>query len=93
MSDDIAPEMRAFADDIGRLLAGEHGHLSIREEPPERPGGEPGVTLLVDGAAVFWFARDEFLEAMYVAGCDVLADLQRKGLPLAVGAQRTGPVQ
>lgn len=83
---EIPREVRAFAADIQRLLADDTATLSIREEPPE----EPGITLLVRRVALFWFTRSEFLEALYVAGCDALEDLERRGLPLAV---RTGPVQ
>jgi hypothetical protein len=88
----IPPEVDAFADDIRYALAHDSAALSLRELPADPPGTEPGVTLLLDGLPLFHFRRDEFLEAMYDAGCDVLEDLQRQGRPLSV-ATATGPVR
>jgi hypothetical protein len=81
--DDIQPEVRAFAADIADLLADDSVELSIRETPGER-GSEPAITFCAQGVALFHFRRDEFIEAMYAAGCDAMADLLRAGLPLAV---------
>lgn len=90
MTDQLAPEFWAFAEDIARLLADDHAELSIREIPAE-PGFEPGVVFCVRGVLLFRFQRDEFLEAMYWAGTDAMAELQSAGLSLAVAS--TGPVE
>ena len=83
--DEIPAEMRAFAEDIRLLMADDSAALSLREATGG-PGTEPVVTLCVRGVPLFHFRRDEFLDAMYVAGCDAMEDLQLAGLPLAVGA-------
>jgi hypothetical protein len=47
-------------------------------------GTEPIVEFCIEGVPVFYFRRDEFLDAMYVAGCDAMEELDRAGLPLSV---------
>jgi hypothetical protein len=42
--------------------------------------------LCVRGVPLFHFRRDEFIDAIYVAGWDAMVDLRRSGLPLAVEA-------
>jgi hypothetical protein len=80
--DEVPPEVEAFADDIRHAMADDNAPLSIVETFGE-PGTESVVTFCVRGLPLFYFRRDEFLEAMYVAGCGVMEDLERKGLPLA----------
>ena len=84
-NDEIPAEMLAFADDIREILGDDSAALSLLETSVE-PGFEPVVTLCVRGVPLFHFRRDEFIDAMYVAGCDAMADLRRSGLPLAVEA-------
>lgn len=88
----IRPEVLAFADDIRDAIADDNATLSLEEKPAE-PGYEPTVILCVRGIPLFYFRRDEFLEAMYVAGCDVMEERERQGLPLAAADPSTGPVQ
>ena len=84
-NDEIPAEVLAFADDIRKALADDSAAVSLIESAGE-PGTEPTVTLCVRGIPLFHFRRDEFIDAMYVAGCDAMADLRRSGLPLAVEA-------
>jgi hypothetical protein len=86
--DEIPAEVLAFADDIRHILADDGAALSLVETSVE-PGFEPVVTLCVRGVPLFHFRRDEFIDAMYAAGCDAMEDLRRAGLPLAV----PGPIQ
>jgi hypothetical protein len=89
INEDIPAEVEAFREDINRALANDHAHLTIRETRAA-PGTEPTVTVLVEGFPLFHFRRDEFLEAIYVAGLGVMADLERAGLPLTALPQSSG---
>ncbi len=81
---DTAPEIQAFAADIREILADDSATLSLRQT--DEPGHEPSIALLVNDVPVFHYSRAELIDALYQAGCDALADLDRAGLPLAVGA-------
>jgi hypothetical protein len=81
--DNVPPEVRAFVDDIRQAHADDSAALSLRETFGE-PGTEPIVEFCIEGVPVFYFRRDEFLDAMYVAGCDAMEELDRACLPLSV---------
>jgi hypothetical protein len=80
--DDVPSVMREFAETIRTAHAADDPVTADQEDGPE--GTEPAVIVRVAGVAIFHFRRDEFLDAVYVAGCDVLEELERDGLPLAV---------
>jgi hypothetical protein len=84
--DDVPPEVRAFAEDIQHALWDASAPLSLQESPGD-PGCEPVVVFCVRGIPLFYFRRDEFIEAMYVAGCDAMEELERDGLPLTAGSR------
>ena len=89
----IRPEVLAFADDIRDAIADANATLSLRRVDGE-PGSEPAIALCIEGTAVFWFRRDEFLEAMYVAGCDAMEKLERQGRPFTAAAPASkDPIQ
>ena len=85
----IRPEVLAFADEIREAIADANASLSLGETPAE-PGYEPTVIFCVRGIPLFYFRRDEFIEAIYVAGCDAMEELERKGLPLTAGHDLRG---
>jgi hypothetical protein len=61
---------RAHADDLSPVTAAtEYG----------TPGTEPIVVVYVGGVSIVELRRDDFLDALYVAGCDVIeAEMKRR---------------
>jgi gamma-glutamyltranspeptidase len=76
------PIAEEFADAIRSALASDEPVTATTTYG--EPGTEPSVAVLVGGLGLFRFRRDEFLEAVYVASCDVLEELRRDGRPLVV---------
>jgi hypothetical protein len=77
MTDPIAPEVEAFAAEI-RTAHEDLGPITAETEYGP-PGSEPIVIVKCGGILLLELRRDDFLDAMYAAGCDDLeAEMKRR---------------
>lgn len=70
-TDEVPPQVLALADDIRRAHADDSVAIAFRQETRE-PGTEPMVILYLNGDPAIEFRRDDFLDALYVLGCDTI---------------------
>jgi hypothetical protein len=67
----VLAEQQELAHALGHAHADDSLALSLLEVAYE-PGIEPDVVFCINGIPVFTFRRDDFLDAIYVAGCDAI---------------------